>query len=56
MLELPAESTVDPKDIVVTQYEADQFVVTPGDEDDSMYIPLDGSLAVYIAVSTTIGS
>ncbi|CAJ0580584.1 unnamed protein product, partial [Mesorhabditis spiculigera] len=49
MLELPAESTVDPKDIVVTQYEADQFVVTPGDEDDSMYIPLDGSLAVYIA-------
>ncbi|CAJ0585225.1 unnamed protein product, partial [Mesorhabditis spiculigera] len=49
MLELPAEWRLDPKEIHVRQYEAGEYVVSPGDDDDSIFVPLEGALAVYIS-------
>ncbi|CAJ0941104.1 unnamed protein product, partial [Mesorhabditis belari] len=49
MLELPAQWRLDPKDINVSEYAKDQYIIRPGDDDDSMFVPIEGTLAVYIA-------
>uniref|UniRef100_A0A915CP12 Cyclic nucleotide-binding domain-containing protein n=1 Tax=Ditylenchus dipsaci TaxID=166011 RepID=A0A915CP12_9BILA len=38
------------EDIDVVEYDADEYIVRPGDEDDSMYVVLEGSLSVYISL------
>ncbi|VDO70653.1 unnamed protein product [Haemonchus placei] len=49
MLELPAEWKLDPRDIDVRSFERGEVVVRPGEPDDSIYVAIQGTLAVYIA-------
>ncbi|GMT19677.1 hypothetical protein PFISCL1PPCAC_10974 [Pristionchus fissidentatus] len=49
MLELPAIWKLDPKDIEVFRVEKGETLARPGDTDNSIFVPLTGSLAVYIA-------
>ena len=55
MLELPPQWRLDPKEIEVRNYKTGEYVLRPGDLDDGMYVPIEGTLAVYIAVSERIG-
>ncbi|GMS91560.1 hypothetical protein PENTCL1PPCAC_13735 [Pristionchus entomophagus] len=49
MLELPSIWKLDPKDIEVFRVEKGETLARPGDTDNSIFVPLTGSLAVYIA-------
>ncbi|KHJ86160.1 hypothetical protein OESDEN_14098 [Oesophagostomum dentatum] len=49
MLELPAEWKLDPRDIDVRSFAKGELVVRPGEPDDSIYVAINGTLAVYIA-------
>ncbi|KIH44390.1 cyclic nucleotide-binding domain protein [Ancylostoma duodenale] len=49
MLELPAEWKLDPRDIDVRSFAKGEIVVRPGEPDDSIYVAVNGTLAVYIA-------
>ncbi|WKY03061.1 hypothetical protein Q1695_016393 [Nippostrongylus brasiliensis] len=49
MLELPAEWKLDPRDIDVRSFDRGDVVVRPGEPDDSIYVAIHGTLAVYIA-------
>ena len=49
-LELPADWMLDREHIEVLDYETGQYVARPGDNDDSLYVVLEGCLAVYISV------
>lgn len=51
MLELPAEWKLDPRDIEVRSFNRGDVIVQPGEPDDSIYVAIHGTLAVYIAVS-----
>lgn len=50
LLELPANWVLNLNDIEVIEYEADEYIARPGDDDDAMYVVLEGSLSVYISV------
>lgn len=49
MLELPTIWKLDPKDIEVFRVDKGETLTRPGDTDNSIFVPLTGSLAVYIA-------
>uniref|UniRef100_A0A8R1YTX5 cNMP binding protein n=2 Tax=Pristionchus pacificus TaxID=54126 RepID=A0A8R1YTX5_PRIPA len=49
MLELPSIWKLDPKDIEVFRVEKGETLARPGDTDNSIFVPLTGCLAVYIA-------
>uniref|UniRef100_A0A8L8KIN4 Swiss cheese n=1 Tax=Heligmosomoides polygyrus TaxID=6339 RepID=A0A8L8KIN4_HELPZ len=49
MLELPAEWKLDPRDIEVRSFNRGDVIVQPGEPDDSIYVAIHGTLAVYIA-------
>ncbi|VDM54810.1 unnamed protein product [Angiostrongylus costaricensis] len=49
MLELPAEWKLDPRDIEVRSFARGDVIVRPGEPDDSIYVAVHGTLAVYIA-------
>ncbi|KAK6054394.1 cyclic nucleotide-binding domain protein, partial [Cooperia oncophora] len=49
MLELPAEWKLDPRDIDVRSFARGDIIVRPGEPDDSIYVAIEGTLAVYIA-------
>ncbi|KAK6014587.1 cyclic nucleotide-binding domain protein, partial [Ostertagia ostertagi] len=49
MLELPAEWKLDPRDIDVRTFDRGDVIVRPGEPDDSIYVAIEGTLAVYIA-------
>lgn len=49
-LELPAEWKLDPRDIDVKNFQKGEYIVKPGEDDDSIYVAIDGILGVYIAV------
>ncbi|GMR44302.1 hypothetical protein PMAYCL1PPCAC_14497 [Pristionchus mayeri] len=49
MLELPSIWKLDPKDIEVLSVDKGETLARPGDVDNSIFVPLTGSLAVYIA-------
>ncbi|TKR68373.1 hypothetical protein L596_024363 [Steinernema carpocapsae] len=48
-LELPADWSLDPKQIEVLEFEKDAYVLRPGDDDNAMYVVLEGMCAVYIS-------
>uniref|UniRef100_F1KRB4 NTE family protein n=2 Tax=Ascaris TaxID=6251 RepID=F1KRB4_ASCSU len=48
MLELPTDWSLDPKDISAEKYSAGDYIIRPGDDDDSIIAVLDGSVVVYI--------
>ncbi|VDK48930.1 unnamed protein product, partial [Anisakis simplex] len=48
MLELPTDWTLDPRDINAEKYLAGDYIIRPGDVDDSIVAVLDGSVVVYI--------
>uniref|UniRef100_A0A1I7XTK1 Cyclic nucleotide-binding domain-containing protein n=1 Tax=Heterorhabditis bacteriophora TaxID=37862 RepID=A0A1I7XTK1_HETBA len=48
MLELPGEWKLDPRDIEVRSFMRDEYIVRPGEPDDSIYVAVEGTLAVYI--------
>ncbi|KAJ1371191.1 hypothetical protein KIN20_033094 [Parelaphostrongylus tenuis] len=49
MLELPAEWKLDPREIEVRSFTKGDVIVHPSEPDDSIYVAIDGTLAVYIA-------
>lgn len=49
MLELPPEWKLDPRDIEVLSFARGDIIVHPSEPDDSIYVAIDGILAVYIA-------
>lgn len=54
MLELPTDWSLDPKDISAEKYSAGDYIIRPGDDDDSIIAVLDGSVVVYINVSEAV--
>lgn len=42
---------MDRNGIELLTFEANEYILRPGDKDDAMYVVLDGQLAVYISVS-----
>ncbi|VDN43661.1 unnamed protein product [Gongylonema pulchrum] len=50
MLELPPDWSVQSKDLVVWQYKENEYLIRPGDKDESVIIVLEGIIAVYISV------
>ena len=50
MLELPAEWKLDPREIEVRKFVKDEYIVQPGEQDDSIYVAIEGYVAVYIKV------
>ncbi|PAV56063.1 hypothetical protein WR25_01100 [Diploscapter pachys] len=48
MLELPAEWKLDPREIEVRKFVKDEYIVQPGEQDDSIYVAIEGHVAVYI--------
>ncbi|VDK62488.1 unnamed protein product [Gongylonema pulchrum] len=49
MLELPPDWSVQSKDLVVWQYKENEYLIRPGDKDESVIIVLEGIIAVYIS-------
>ncbi|CAB3402925.1 unnamed protein product [Caenorhabditis bovis] len=48
MLELPLEWKLDPREIEVRTFKAGEYIVKPGDQDDAIYVSIDGELTVHI--------
>ncbi|CAI4230346.1 unnamed protein product [Auanema sp. JU1783] len=48
MLELPAEWKLNPREIEVRDFEKGEYIVKPGEQDNSIYVSIEGTLAVYI--------
>ncbi|KAK0417626.1 hypothetical protein QR680_013118 [Steinernema hermaphroditum] len=48
-LELPVDWTLDPKQVEVIEFEKDSYVLRPGDDDNAMYVVLEGTCTVYIS-------
>ncbi|CAD6188466.1 unnamed protein product [Caenorhabditis auriculariae] len=48
MLELPSEWKLDPRDIEVRTFTKGEYIVKPGEPDDSIYVVIEGSVSVHI--------
>nr|CAD2196418.1 unnamed protein product [Meloidogyne enterolobii] len=49
LLEFPSFCNIKEEDIQLMVFDTNEFIVKPGDADDSIYVVLEGSLAVYIS-------
>jgi CRP-like cAMP-binding protein len=49
-MELPENFLIKPHEIEVLNFKEGSIIVQPGDDDDSIYVVLDGLVSVYINV------